>query len=192
MPAAPRPAEGHLEMRLGPSVGEWRLPPANLLKRAKPQAIDEREVDAGGAALVDALAAHGVITNLVGRTVGPSVTRYELELGAGVKVARVDLAVQGHRLCHGIPGRSHPGPDPRQVGHRGRGPQPPSAAGSPRRHPRLRRGGQGAAPSRGGPRPGHRRPGGDGQPGRDAPRAGLGGDRVGEVVAASTPSCPRS
>ena len=40
-------------------------------------------------ALVAALAAHGVDTRLVGRTVGPSVTRYELELGAGVKVARV-------------------------------------------------------------------------------------------------------
>ena len=30
-----------------------------------------------------ALAAHGVETRLVGMTVGPTVTRYELELGAG-------------------------------------------------------------------------------------------------------------
>ncbi len=114
--AAARPGQGaHLEMRLGPTVGEWRLPPANLLKRAKPQAIDEREVDAAGAALVDALAAHGVVTHLVGRTVGPSVTRYELELGAGVKVARVTslskdiayaMASPDVRILAPIPGKS--------------------------------------------------------------------------------------
>jgi DNA segregation ATPase FtsK/SpoIIIE, S-DNA-T family len=106
---------GQLEMRPGPSVGEWRLPPANLLKRAKPHAIDEREVDAGGTALVEALAAHGVVTNLVGRTVGPSVTRYELELGPGVKVARVTslskdiayaMASPDVRILAPIPGKS--------------------------------------------------------------------------------------
>jgi S-DNA-T family DNA segregation ATPase FtsK/SpoIIIE len=76
-------------MKLGPTVGDWHLPPATILKRAKPQSVDERAVEAAGDALVAALAAHGVDTRLVGRTVGPSVTRYELELGAGVKVARV-------------------------------------------------------------------------------------------------------
>ncbi len=104
-----------LEMKLGPAVGEWRLPPASLLKRLRPQAIDEREVDAAGAALVDALAAHGVVTTLVGRTVGPSVTRYELELGAGVKVARVTslakdiayaMASPDVRILAPIPGKS--------------------------------------------------------------------------------------
>jgi DNA segregation ATPase FtsK/SpoIIIE, S-DNA-T family len=104
-----------LEMKLGPAVGEWRLPPANLLKRGKPQAIDEREVDAGGSALVAALAAHGVETRLLGRTVGPSVTRYELELGAGVKVARVTslskdiayaMASPDVRILAPIPGKS--------------------------------------------------------------------------------------
>ena len=104
-----------LELKLGPSVGEWRLPPANLLKRLKPQAVDEREVDAAGAALVEALAAHGVETRLLGRTVGPSVTRYELELGAGVKVARVTslskdiayaMASPDVRILAPIPGKS--------------------------------------------------------------------------------------
>jgi len=104
-----------LEMKLGPAVGEWRLPPANLLKRAKPHTVDEREVDAGGAALVAALAAHGVDTRLVGRTVGPTVTRYELELGPGVKVARVTslskdiayaMASPDVRILAPIPGKS--------------------------------------------------------------------------------------
>ena len=72
-------------------------------------------MDAGGGALVAALAAHGVDTRLVGRTVGPSVTRYELELGAGVKVARVTslskdiayaMASPDVRILAPIPGKS--------------------------------------------------------------------------------------
>jgi len=114
--AATRPGKGEqLEMRMGPALGDWKLPPANLLKRAKAQVIDETEVDAAGAALVHALAAHGVETRLVGRTVGPSVTRYELELGAGVKVARVTslskdiayaMASPDVRILAPIPGKS--------------------------------------------------------------------------------------
>ncbi len=114
--AATRPGKGEqLEMRMGPPTGDWRLPPAKLLKRAKAQVIDESEVDAAGAALVSALSAHGVETRLVGRTVGPSVTRYELELGAGVKVARVTslskdiayaMASPDVRILAPIPGKS--------------------------------------------------------------------------------------
>jgi len=104
-----------LEMKLGPSVGDWHLPPANLLKRAKAQVVDERAVEAAGGSLVAALAAHGVDTRLVGRTVGPSVTRYELELGPGVKVARVTslskdiayaMASPDVRILAPIPGKS--------------------------------------------------------------------------------------
>jgi S-DNA-T family DNA segregation ATPase FtsK/SpoIIIE len=102
-------------MKLGPSVGDWHLPPANLLKRAKAQVVDERAVEAAGGSLVAALAAHGVDTRLVGRTVGPSVTRYELELGPGVKVARVTslskdiayaMASPDVRILAPIPGKS--------------------------------------------------------------------------------------
>ena len=90
-------------------------PPPTLLKHAKPHTVDEQEVDAGGVALVAALAAHGVDTRLVGRTVGPAVTRYELELGAGVKVARVTslskdiayaMASPDVRILAPIPGKS--------------------------------------------------------------------------------------
>jgi S-DNA-T family DNA segregation ATPase FtsK/SpoIIIE len=114
--ATTRGASGStLEMKLGPTVGDWHLPPATILKRAKPQAVDERAVEAAGEALVAALAAHGVDTRLVGRTVGPSVTRYELELGAGVKVARVTslskdiayaMASPDVRILAPIPGKS--------------------------------------------------------------------------------------
>ena len=114
--AATRPGKGEqLELRMGAPIGDWKLPPANLLKRAKAQVIDETEVEAAGAALVHALAAHGVETRLVGRTVGPSVTRYELELGAGVKVARLTslskdiayaMASPDVRILAPIPGKS--------------------------------------------------------------------------------------
>ena len=65
--------------------------------------------------LEESLASHGVETRLVGMTVGPTVTRYELELGAGVKVARVTtlqrdiayaMAATDVRILAPIPGRS--------------------------------------------------------------------------------------
>jgi DNA segregation ATPase FtsK/SpoIIIE, S-DNA-T family len=95
--------------------GEWTLPPLSLLKRSKEQHQDERQLDAMGEELVRALAAHGVETRLLGRTVGPTVTRFELELGAGVKVARVTslskdiayaMASPDVRILAPIPGKS--------------------------------------------------------------------------------------
>jgi S-DNA-T family DNA segregation ATPase FtsK/SpoIIIE len=77
--------------------------------------MDKRAVEARGRNLEDALAAHGVETRLAGMTMGPTVTRYEIELGAGVKVARVTslqkdiayaLAAPDIRLLAPIPGRS--------------------------------------------------------------------------------------
>ena len=100
---------------VGPAAGEWRLPPLRLLARSREQRLDERLLDQAGDALVAALAAHAVDTRLVGRTVGPTVTRYELELGAGVKVARVTslhrdiayaMASPDVRILAPIPGRS--------------------------------------------------------------------------------------
>ena len=56
---------------------------------ARRQEVDRQLVEEQGRALETALAEHGVETRLVGMVVGPTVTRYELELGPGVKVARV-------------------------------------------------------------------------------------------------------
>jgi S-DNA-T family DNA segregation ATPase FtsK/SpoIIIE len=96
-------------------AGEWRLPPPKTLSRSKKQEFDRSEVAAAGRALVDALTAHGVDTRLVGHTVGPTVTRFELELGPGVKVARVTslakdiayaMASADVRILAPIPGKS--------------------------------------------------------------------------------------
>jgi S-DNA-T family DNA segregation ATPase FtsK/SpoIIIE len=95
--------------------GEWVLPSLSLLHATKKLRLDQRQVDAAGEELVRALAAHGVDTRLVGSRVGPTVTRYELELGPGVKVARVTslskdiayaMASPDVRILAPIPGKS--------------------------------------------------------------------------------------
>ncbi len=95
--------------------GEWVLPPMSALVASKKLRLDQRQVDAAGEELVRALAAHGVDTRLVGSRVGPTVTRYELELGPGVKVARVTslskdiayaMASPDVRILAPIPGKS--------------------------------------------------------------------------------------
>ena len=104
-----------LRMEADAAAGEWHLPPLELLARSKPQEFDRAEIVAAGQALVTSLAAHGVETRLVGHTVGPTVTRFELELGPGVKVARVTslakdiayaMASADVRILAPIPGKS--------------------------------------------------------------------------------------
>jgi S-DNA-T family DNA segregation ATPase FtsK/SpoIIIE len=99
----------------GKQLGEWTLPPISLLKQAGQQAVNMAEIERRGTTLQESLASHGVETQLVGMTVGPTVTRYELELGAGVKVARVTslqrdiayaMAAVDVRILAPIPGRS--------------------------------------------------------------------------------------
>jgi S-DNA-T family DNA segregation ATPase FtsK/SpoIIIE len=99
----------------GEARGEWRLPPMSYLVRSGAQTINRAEVEARGRTLQESLASHGVETTLVGMTIGPTVTRYELELGAGVKVAKVTslhrdiayaMAATDVRILAPIPGRS--------------------------------------------------------------------------------------
>ncbi|MBU3702002.1 MAG: DNA translocase FtsK [Acidimicrobiia bacterium] len=67
----------------------WKLPPLRMLERSTAHAVDKRRVEDRGRVLEASLAEHGVQTRLVGMVVGPTVTRYELELLPGVKVSRV-------------------------------------------------------------------------------------------------------
>ncbi len=95
--------------------GEWTLPPAATLSTTRQERSDDREARERGARLVEALTEHGVDTELVGWTRGPTVTRFELSLGGGVKVARVTslsrdiayaMAATDVRILAPIPGRS--------------------------------------------------------------------------------------
>jgi S-DNA-T family DNA segregation ATPase FtsK/SpoIIIE len=110
-------AVGQLQIDLsgGTRSKAWKLPPASILRRTAAQQVDNAMVEERGRVLEAALASHGVETRLVGKTVGPTVTRYELELGPGVKVARVTslnkdiayaMASPDVRILAPIPGRS--------------------------------------------------------------------------------------
>ena len=105
-----------LAIDLGPGAkaSPWKLPPLSLLERAETHEVDKRAVEERGRVLERALAQHGVETRLVGMVVGPSVTRYELELGPGVKVSRLTalhkdiayaMASPDVRILAPIPGR---------------------------------------------------------------------------------------
>ncbi|MDQ1518928.1 MAG: segregation ATPase FtsK/SpoIIIE, family, partial [Actinomycetota bacterium] len=106
-----------LAISLGPAhePSAWKLPANTLLKRSGNREIDRRLVDAGGDVLEATLREFGVDARLVGATVGPTVTRYELELAPGVKVNRVTtlahdiayaMASPDVRILAPIPGRS--------------------------------------------------------------------------------------
>ncbi|HKA92697.1 MAG TPA: DNA translocase FtsK, partial [Acidimicrobiia bacterium] len=122
-PAAPAPVSttvepgGQVAIDLGSGYrpGSWKLPPPNVLKRGTRHEVDRRFVEEGGKVLEATLAEFGVVAKLSGMTVGPTVTRYELELGSGVKVNRVTglshdiayaMASPDVRILAPIPGRS--------------------------------------------------------------------------------------
>ena len=99
----------------GTQVGEWVLPPTSFLERPAEQKMDIKAIEQRGRTLQESLASHNVETELIGMTVGPTVTRYELELGPGVKVAKVTnlqkdiayaMAATDVRILAPIPGRS--------------------------------------------------------------------------------------
>jgi DNA segregation ATPase FtsK/SpoIIIE, S-DNA-T family len=109
--------DGQVAIDLGPGYrpGSWKLPPATVLKRGTKHEVDRRFVEEGGRVLEATLAEFGVAAKLSGMTIGPTVTRYELELGSGVKVNRVTglshdiayaMASPDVRILAPIPGRS--------------------------------------------------------------------------------------
>ena len=92
----------------------WKLPPLSLLNLAEKVDLDEVQARERGEILEKSLAALGVETRLVGMVVGPTVTRYELELAEGTKVSRLTslnkdiayaMASPDVRILAPIPGR---------------------------------------------------------------------------------------
>jgi len=87
---APRPQQLETELAVTTQGDRsWVLPPMSLLSRSGSQDVDQEAVIARGRTLERALADHGVETRLINMVVGPTVTRFELELGLGVKVSKV-------------------------------------------------------------------------------------------------------
>jgi DNA segregation ATPase FtsK/SpoIIIE, S-DNA-T family len=115
VPEPEEPPE-QLEIDLGPAAkaSPWRLPPISILERSGSHQVDRRIIEETGRTLEKALADHAVETRIVGMVVGPTVTRYELELGPGVKVNRVTslhkdiayaMATPDVRILAPIPGK---------------------------------------------------------------------------------------
>lgn len=105
------------QMPLGPGAkpSVWSLPTLDMLTVTRHEKADTRATEADGERLIEALREHGVDTELVGYTRGPTVTRYELALGGGVKVAKVTslsrdiaytMAATDVRILAPIPGKS--------------------------------------------------------------------------------------
>ena len=101
-------------LRPTPPAGDWVLPDMGLLAQSEGQDVDRASVERTGRQLEHALAEHGVETRLVGVVVGPTVSRFELELGPGVKVNRVTslhkdiayaMATPDVRILAPIPGK---------------------------------------------------------------------------------------
>ena len=95
--------------------GAWVLPSTDILGLTEVHEVNMARVEERGKVLEKALSSHGVETSLLNTTVGPTVTRFELELGEGVKVARVtslnrdiaySMAATDVRILAPIPGKS--------------------------------------------------------------------------------------
>jgi S-DNA-T family DNA segregation ATPase FtsK/SpoIIIE len=115
-PAPPDDDEDpHLE-HLDPGDVEFRLPDARILKRSSAEQVkpDTAGQEKTMARLVEALGHLGVQAQVIGAVAGPHITRYELQLAPGVKMAKVAnlkndlayaLAATEIRILAPIPGK---------------------------------------------------------------------------------------
>jgi S-DNA-T family DNA segregation ATPase FtsK/SpoIIIE len=94
--------------------GAYTAPPPTLLRHGHSRPVDERRLNETGAALQRTLDQFEVDAKVARHTRGPTVTRYEVELDPGVKVARViglsndiayALASPDVRIIAPIPGK---------------------------------------------------------------------------------------
>ena len=105
------------EADISKKINAYRLPPINLLEKSISPNNDDvaAELNTNGQLLVDTLNSFGVSTRIVNISRGPSVTRYELQPAAGVKISKItslsddiamNLAAIGVRIEAPIPGKS--------------------------------------------------------------------------------------
>ncbi|HEX2293912.1 MAG TPA: DNA translocase FtsK 4TM domain-containing protein, partial [Actinomycetota bacterium] len=120
--AAPAPGIAEVKpakpTQLAIPVGDsrsYRLPPIELLAKGGEREISARSIEDTTRVLEGTLEQFNVDASVTGYTAGPTVTRFEIELGAGVKVNRVlslsneikyALASGELRFLAPIPGRS--------------------------------------------------------------------------------------
>ncbi len=127
LPPRPRPEKtsppplvveegGQVALEVGEEAGKaYRLPPLELLARSERSSISHKSVNESIAVLEKTLREFGVDAAVTRVTRGPTVTRFEVELGSGVKVNRVlnlsddiayAMASPDIRIITPIPGKS--------------------------------------------------------------------------------------
>jgi S-DNA-T family DNA segregation ATPase FtsK/SpoIIIE len=98
-----------------PASGDYKLPPPELLRDGSPAKARTKANDAVIAALTDVFRSFDVDAAVTGFSRGPTVTRYEVELGPAVKVERIKALLRniGYavkspdvRIIDVIPGKS--------------------------------------------------------------------------------------
>lgn len=101
-----------------PAPAEYEIPPIGLLKRSSNELNAEEaeaEMTQNADTLVETLKSFGVMTRIVDIHRGPTVTRYELQPNAGVKISKItglsddialNLAAAGVRIQAPIPGKA--------------------------------------------------------------------------------------
>ena len=83
--------------------GDYEFPPASLLRSGTAAAIDARdEIAVNRARLEGAIRSFGINASIVNVTRGPTVTRYDIELEQGVKLARVTNLAGDLALALGV------------------------------------------------------------------------------------------
>ncbi len=93
----------------------WKLPAKSILEKSTAKTVDKEMIKHGGKVLEATLHEFGVDARVTGFTTRPTVTRYEIELGAGVKVNKITslnhdiayaMASADVRILAPIPGKS--------------------------------------------------------------------------------------
>ncbi|MEA2385658.1 MAG: segregation ATPase FtsK/SpoIIIE, family [Solirubrobacteraceae bacterium] len=114
--APPGDDRAQLDLELPVADHEFTLPAPHILKRSTPEQVrpDTAGQEQTIARLVEALGHLGVQAQVIGAVAGPHITRYELQLAPGVKMAKVAnlkndlayaLAATEIRILAPIPGK---------------------------------------------------------------------------------------
>ena len=107
--------ENRIEAQGNSKSSEYQFPPLTLLHETKKVGSNEYDVESKVVRLEEALKSFGVRAKVINVSVGPTVTRYELEPAPGVRVSKIEgladdialqLAATSIRIEAPIPGKS--------------------------------------------------------------------------------------